>query len=570
MDTSALDTYALETHIFIMYFGKPIIEASKKHPKPEGVNYSYGTAGFRCKADILDPVLFRVGLLATVRSAYKKGQTIGIMITASHNPAADNGVKLVDPYGEMLEQSWESYATELANADESELPNIIYSIIKNEDIDFAGNTVKTVIARDTRPSGENLAIAVQDGINCMGAKYLDLGIQTTPILHYVTRCLNTLDQPDKFYGEPTPEGYYKKLAEAFNRATNGKSKLSTLTIDCANGVGAVSARNFAKALGTEHIDFVVANDAIDKADKLNYECGADFVKVNVKIPKGIDAKVGGRYASLDGDADRVVFWYLNDKSEFKLLDGDKIAILAAEFLGKYIKAANIKDVKVGLVQTAYANGNSTRYVKEKLGLEVDCTPTGVKHLHHAAEKFDIGVYFEANGHGTILFSDKAQNAIKNAPKGVSEESDYAIEVLKAFVNLVNQTVGDALSDLLAVEAILVIEGKSFSEWDSSYTDLASKLEKVSVKNRLDFVAVNAERQLEKPEGAQDLINTIVSKFKNGRSFVRPSGTEDVVRVYAEAEEGADELAYAVCGLVYDKYGGSGERNSKFLDYKKYL
>lgn len=37
------------------------------------------------------------------------------MITASHNPEHDNGVKLVDPEGEMLEQSWEVLATELAN-----------------------------------------------------------------------------------------------------------------------------------------------------------------------------------------------------------------------------------------------------------------------------------------------------------------------------------------------------------------------------------------------------------------------------------------------------------------------
>lgn len=37
------------------------------------------------------------------------------MITASHNPEPDNGVKLVDPHGEMLEQSWESLATRLAN-----------------------------------------------------------------------------------------------------------------------------------------------------------------------------------------------------------------------------------------------------------------------------------------------------------------------------------------------------------------------------------------------------------------------------------------------------------------------
>lgn len=37
------------------------------------------------------------------------------MITASHNPEPDNGVKLVDPHGEMLEQSWEVLATKLAN-----------------------------------------------------------------------------------------------------------------------------------------------------------------------------------------------------------------------------------------------------------------------------------------------------------------------------------------------------------------------------------------------------------------------------------------------------------------------
>jgi phosphoacetylglucosamine mutase len=38
------------------------------------------------------------------------------MITASHNPEPDNGVKLVDPLGEMLQQKWEKFATRLANA----------------------------------------------------------------------------------------------------------------------------------------------------------------------------------------------------------------------------------------------------------------------------------------------------------------------------------------------------------------------------------------------------------------------------------------------------------------------
>jgi len=39
------------------------------------------------------------------------------MITASHNPEGDNGVKLVDPAGEMLENEWEIIATEIANVE---------------------------------------------------------------------------------------------------------------------------------------------------------------------------------------------------------------------------------------------------------------------------------------------------------------------------------------------------------------------------------------------------------------------------------------------------------------------
>ena len=38
------------------------------------------------------------------------------------------------------------------------------------------------------------------------------------------------------------------------------------------------------------------------------------------------------------------------------------------------------------------------------GVEVHCVKTGVKNLHERAESLSIGVYFEANGHGTVLFS----------------------------------------------------------------------------------------------------------------------------------------------------------------------
>jgi phosphoacetylglucosamine mutase len=58
-----------------------------------------------------------------------------------------------------------------------------------------------------------------------------------------------------------------------------------------------------------------------------------------------------------------------------------------------------------VVQTAYANGASSDYLKS-MGIPVFITKTGVKYLHQKAADFDVGVYFEANGHGTVLFSNR--------------------------------------------------------------------------------------------------------------------------------------------------------------------
>jgi hypothetical protein len=51
---------------------------------------------------------------------------------------------------------------------------------------------------------------------------------------------------------------------------------------------------------------------------------------------------------------------------FKLLDGDKIAGLAAGFIIDLVGAAGLNDIKIGVVQTAYANGSSTRYLTKVL------------------------------------------------------------------------------------------------------------------------------------------------------------------------------------------------------------
>mmetsp|Transcript_17807 Transcript_17807/g.21288 ORF Transcript_17807/g.21288 Transcript_17807/m.21288 type:complete len:222 (-) Transcript_17807:255-920(-) len=77
--------------------------------------YDYGTAGFRYDHKLLPPVLVRMGILASLRSASSDGEQVGIMITASHNPEEDNGVKLADSNGGMMAAQWEVTATSLAN-----------------------------------------------------------------------------------------------------------------------------------------------------------------------------------------------------------------------------------------------------------------------------------------------------------------------------------------------------------------------------------------------------------------------------------------------------------------------
>lgn len=68
-------------------------------------------------------------------------------------------------------------------------------------------------------------------------------------------------------------------------------------------------------------------------------------------------------------------------------------------------------LEVGVVQTAYANGSSTKYLTDVLQIPVACAKTGVKNLHHRAKEFDIGVYFEANGHGTVSAFEKFCQAV---------------------------------------------------------------------------------------------------------------------------------------------------------------
>lgn len=526
---------------------------AEKYPRQSDKWIQYGTAGFRTKAEELTHVMYRMGILAALRSKVKKA-TIGVMITASHNDEPDNGVKLVDPHGEMLEASWEGIATKLANVKNEDLKSMLAQIVEDCNINL-NESASVYIGRDTRPSSPFLAQAAIDGIQTLG-KALDFGVVSTPQLHFFVTCQNT----DRAYGEPNEEGYFNKLASSFKSLRGPQfsrnSYQPALRLDGANGVGALKMKILQQHLG-QCLEVSVFNSG---DGKLNFQCGADFVKVQQKQPHNMPLDIGTRAASLDGDADRLVYFYLDSRGTFKLLDGDKIATLVAGYLQKLIKDSGLK-LNLGLVQTAYANGSSTEYINKTLGVEVACVPTGVKFLHHRALEFDVGVYFEANGHGTVVFSPQATEAVRRAANDGSlpADSSQSAKQLLLLMDVINQTVGDALSDMLLVETVLHAFGWDVAEWDAAYTDLPNRQMKVSVSDRNVIQTTDAERKCVEPAGLQAAIDSVVAKFNKGRSFVRPSGTEDVVRVYAEADSqaNADQLAHQVSIKVYELAGGVG-------------
>jgi phosphoacetylglucosamine mutase len=137
-----------------------------------------------------------------------------------------------------------------------------------------------------------------------------------------------------------------------------------LLVDCANGVGALAASRLANNIeGT--LKLILENTSINTVGALNNSCGADFVKTNQKLPPSLNGRLkpGQRGCSLDGDADRLIYFYLDERGVFHMLDGDKIAALVAAFIVELVKTSGLEnDIKVGVVQTAYANGASSKYL----------------------------------------------------------------------------------------------------------------------------------------------------------------------------------------------------------------
>lgn len=152
------------------------------------------------------------------------------------------------------------------------IADVYEELIQEIDVNME-NPARVVFARDTRASGSRLVSVLNAALTATEVEFADMKYMTTPQLHYIVRCKNTLGTQYE-YGEPTEQGYYEKLAEAFKRVMKGVKVKGSLTVDCANGVGGPKLREQIKYLPSAEeggLDINVVNDDVINPDSLNFD-----------------------------------------------------------------------------------------------------------------------------------------------------------------------------------------------------------------------------------------------------------------------------------------------------------
>ena len=234
-----------------------------------------------------------------------------------------------------------------------------------------------------------------------------------------------------------------------------------------------------------------------------------------------------------------------------IIDGDKQFALILMYIKGLLEKLGISDEQLShvFVQTAYVNSRATRFLKEK-GINNELCPTGVKNAHPIVVKYDIGANDEPNGHGTIVC--KWKNVLKALE---SKKETLEAKKIIGILELSNMTVGDAIANLLLIESILHDLDMSIQDFNDIYIDNPSRMFKAVVKDRTKFKVIWDESRLTEPVELQATIDRLVASTSEGKAFVRPSGTEDILRLYAEASTvpEMEALAKAILADIESKY-----------------
>ena len=202
-----------------------------------------------------------------------------------------------------------------------------------------------------------------------------------------------------------------------------------------------------------------------------------------------------------------------------------------------------------LAHTIYMNSAAKKFMKANDICHVQI-PTGVKHAPKIVQKYDIGANSEQNGQGTIHVNwAKIDEAL--APK------QYKIEAqkLRALLKIGNSVSQDAVVNILLLEAVMLDRDYSVKMLAGLYKEVPSRLSKAVVEMKDKFTTTWDESKLTEPRRLQDFMTVFTNDTEGGRAFLRPSGTEDCLRLYVEAryDEDAQKLNDMILEEIQNRY-----------------
>ena len=331
----------------------------------------------------------------------------GIMISASHNPYYDNGIKVINERGEKLEESVIEKIEDYLDGRMGEIPLARRDHI-GRTVDFA--------------AGRNRYIGYLISIATRSFKNMRVGL------------------------------------------------------DCSNGSASAIAKNVFDALGAE--THVIHNDP--NGLNINLDCGSTHIRALQEYVKEQHLDVGFAY---DGDADRCIAV----DGEGEVVDGDRIMYIC----GKYMKE-----------QGTLVNNTIVTTIMSNLGLYKALDREGIAYEKTAVGDKYVYENMAANGHclggeqsGHIIFS-------KNA------------------------TTGDGILTSLKVMEVILEKKQTLHRLASEVEIFPQVLKNVRVRDKT-AAQEDADVQKAVEEAVQEL-------GSDGRILLRPSGTEPVMRVMAEA------------------------------------
>ena len=401
---------------------------------------------------------------------------------------------------------------------------------------------KVIIGRDTRSSGLLLERAIASGFIKCGHEVTQVGIIPTPGLAYlalepgvelavmITASHNPAsDNGIKIFGhdgmkipdslEQEIESWVNSTAVVSNTATGSsltdveaieryalhlRESIDTpltgmkIAIDCAHGSASVIAPRILEELGAE----VYAMGNAPDGQNINAGVGSTHLEAIIELVERSGADLGIAH---DGDADRAL---LVDR-EGRIIDGDHILANLA------ISMARSGELSANTVVTTVMSNLGFHKAMAAAGISVEVTAVGDRYVLERINERHLALGGEQSGH--IIIRKLA-------------------------------TTGDGILTALSILALVAKRQVLLSDLAEVFTSYPQVLVNVPVASKAralaDPMVRHAIAEAEKRLGSE------------GRLLVRASGTEDLVRVMAEADtiERARETVDSLVALITSRHG----------------